>query len=157
MLRPFLVAAFLTADATRTRPAPPVPVRPPHPLTRRENEVLYWVAMGKTNLEIAAILAARPLTVKKHLEHIYEKLDVHGKMQAFGLSSNIAYVLRTANSWAGPIGHFKLTLDKGAPSNVISLCAEGVKKTGPTTFVVEKTDFTPDRDLDILIVQPGQD
>jgi hypothetical protein len=53
----------------------------------------------------------------------------------YGTAWNIAYVLRTANSWAGPIGKFTLTLDKGDPKNVISLCAEGVKKTGPTTFV----------------------
>ena len=51
-------------------------------------------------------------------------------------------------------GKFSLTLDKGDPKNVISLCADGVKKTGPTTFVVEKTDYSPDRDLEVLIVQP---
>lgn len=72
----------------------------------------------------------------------------------YGTALNIAYVLRTANSWAGPIGHFRLTLDKGDAKNVISLCAEGVKKTGPTTFVVEKTGYTPGRDLEILIVMP---
>ncbi|HLQ18623.1 MAG TPA: DUF4424 family protein [Tabrizicola sp.] len=72
----------------------------------------------------------------------------------YGTAYNVSYVLRTANSWAGPIGKFTLTLDKGAPENVISLCAEGVKKTGPTTFVVEKTNYSPDRDLDVLIVQP---
>lgn len=74
----------------------------------------------------------------------------------YGTAWNISYVLRTANSWAGPIGKFTLTLDKGDPKNVISLCADGVKKTGPTTFVVEKTDYAPDRDLDVLIVQPIQ-
>jgi hypothetical protein len=71
-----------------------------------------------------------------------------------GTAYNISYVLRTANSWAGPIGRFTLTLDKGDPGNVISLCAEGVRKTGPTTFVIEKTNYTPDRDLEILVVQP---
>ncbi len=72
----------------------------------------------------------------------------------YGTSFNISYVLRTANSWAGPIGKFRLTLDKGAAENVISLCAEGVKKTGPTTFVVEKTDYAPERDLEVLVVVP---
>ena len=72
----------------------------------------------------------------------------------YGTAYNISYVLRTANSWAGPIGKFTLTLDKGGPENVISLCANGVKKTGPTTFVVEKTNYSPDRDLEVLIVQP---
>ena len=37
---------------------------------------------------------------------------------------------------------------------MISLCADGVKKTGPTTFVVEKTNYTPDRDLEVLVVVP---
>lgn len=72
----------------------------------------------------------------------------------YGTSFNISYVLRTANSWAGPIGKFRLTLDKGAAENVISLCADGVKKTGPTTFVVEKTDYAPERDLEVLVVVP---
>lgn len=71
-----------------------------------------------------------------------------------GMAWNIDYVLRTANSWAGPIGRFRLTLDKGSERNIISLCATGIEKTGPTTFVMEKRDFVPDRDLEILIVSP---
>ena len=71
-----------------------------------------------------------------------------------GVADNISYVLRTANSWAGPIGKFRLTLDKGAAENVISLCADGLKKTGPTTFVMEKANFTPTRDLEILLAKP---
>lgn len=73
----------------------------------------------------------------------------------YGTAYLIDYVLRTANSWAGPIGTFRLTLDKGDPTNIISLCAEGVRKTGPTTFVVEKTDYTPTDDLRILLVDPN--
>lgn len=77
-----------------------------------------------------------------------------GEAYSMGMSWNIAYVLRTANSWAGPIKRFRLTLDKGAAENILSLCAEGITKTGPTTFVMEKTDFVPERDLEILIAQP---
>lgn len=73
---------------------------------------------------------------------------------AMGTAYYIDYVLRTANSWAGPIGKFRLTIDKGAEENIISLCADGVKKTGPTTFVVEKTNYVPDRDLQILLAMP---
>jgi Domain of unknown function (DUF4424) len=72
----------------------------------------------------------------------------------YGVAYNLSYVLRTANSWNGPIGKFRLTLDKGEAGNVISLCADGVKKTGPTTFVIEKTDYVPDRDLEILLLHP---
>lgn len=92
-------------------------------------------------------------TSKAMAKALFNPDDAYGNA---GVSYHIAYVLRTANSWAGPIGRFRLTLDKGDPANVISLCAEGVEKTGPTTFVIEKTDYTPDRDLEILIMQPAE-
>ena len=69
-----------------------------------------------------------------------------------GMAYYLSYVLRTANSWSGPIGTFRLTLDKGAPGNVISFCGDGVKKTGPTTFVMEKENYTPGADLEILLI-----
>ncbi len=64
----------------------------------------------------------------------------------------IAYVLSTGADWAGPIGDFRLTVDKGAPDSLVSFCAEGVKKIGPTLFEVRHADFTPKHDLDILIL-----
>jgi hypothetical protein len=69
-----------------------------------------------------------------------------------GMAYYLDYVLTTASTWAGPIGSFKLTIDKGNPKNAISLCIDGIKKTGPTTFVVEKKDFTPASDISILLV-----
>ncbi|MBK8286472.1 MAG: DUF4424 family protein [Ahniella sp.] len=42
--------------------------------------------------------------------------------QHYAISYRIDYVLRTANSWAGPIGTFTLTLDKGDPGTSASLC-----------------------------------
>lgn len=69
----------------------------------------------------------------------------------------IAYVLKTGANWAGPIGDFTLTIDKGAPENLVSFCGEGVRKIGPTLFQVKKTNFTPRRDLDVLILLPVPD
>lgn len=51
-------------------------------LTRREAEVLAWVAEGKTNAEVATILGLSPRTVQKHLEHIYLKLGVETRTAA---------------------------------------------------------------------------
>jgi DNA-binding CsgD family transcriptional regulator len=51
-------------------------------LTPREQQVLEWLAEGKTNAEIAQILVAAPGTVRKHLEHIYAKLGVHTRSAA---------------------------------------------------------------------------
>jgi DNA-binding CsgD family transcriptional regulator len=54
----------------------------PLPITDRECEVLALVAAGKTNSEIAAVLAISARTVQKHLEHIFHKLGVETRMAA---------------------------------------------------------------------------
>lgn len=51
-------------------------------LTPREREVLAWVARGKTNREIAAVLYLAPGTVRKHLDNVYAKLDVGSRAGA---------------------------------------------------------------------------
>lgn len=51
-------------------------------LTKREFEVLCWLAKDKSNGEIARLLKCSLSTVKKHLEHIYEKLEVQTRTAA---------------------------------------------------------------------------
>ena len=58
------------------------------PLTAREAEVLYWVALGKTNPEIAGVLEMSPRTVNKHLEHIFTKLGVETRTAAATVALN---------------------------------------------------------------------
>jgi len=64
------------------RLAPPATAPSGAALTAREREVLEWVAAGKTNRDIAAILGTRPRTIEKHLERIYEKLGVETRTAA---------------------------------------------------------------------------
>ena len=66
----------------------------------------------------------------------------------------ISYILKTGANWAGPIGSFRLVVDKGEADRLVSFCADGVKKIGPTQFEVRKTNFTPKKDLDILLLVP---
>jgi len=54
----------------------------PFGLTSRESQILTILAEGKSNTEIATELAVSPQTVKKHLDHIYIKLDVRGRTDA---------------------------------------------------------------------------
>ncbi len=70
----------------------------------------------------------------------------HGYLMGYELR----YVLVTANNWLGPIGKFRLTIDKGNPDDLVSLCIDGIRKTGPTTFVHEAENFSPGGDLNIL-------
>jgi DNA-binding CsgD family transcriptional regulator len=51
-------------------------------LTAREQQILAWVARGKTNPEIAEILWISPSTVRKHLENVYAKLGVRTRTAA---------------------------------------------------------------------------
>jgi DNA-binding CsgD family transcriptional regulator len=69
LVTPYLVRALAHSDSTLG-------------LTRREIEVLAWVAAGKTNAQVAEVLSIAPGTVKKHLEHIYEKLGVSSRTDA---------------------------------------------------------------------------
>lgn len=51
-------------------------------VTAREAEVLYWIAQGKSNPDIAAILVTSVRTVHKHVEHIFEKLGCETRTAA---------------------------------------------------------------------------
>jgi DNA-binding NarL/FixJ family response regulator len=51
-------------------------------LTRRELEILQWLAAGTTNSEIAQKLWVTEQTVKFHVSNIYRKLDVSNRTEA---------------------------------------------------------------------------
>ncbi|WP_180127400.1 XrtB/PEP-CTERM-associated transcriptional regulator EpsA [Rhodoferax sp. BLA1] len=53
-------------------------------LSDREEEVLQWVALGKTNSEIGRILTISEFTIKSHLRNIFKKLNVSNRAQAVG-------------------------------------------------------------------------
>ncbi|KQQ31768.1 hypothetical protein ASF53_00495 [Methylobacterium sp. Leaf123] len=64
----------------------------------------------------------------------------------------VPYIVTTARNWAGRIGRFTLTVDKGRADALVSFCRQGVRKTGPTTFVWEARDYVPDSNLRVLLV-----
>ncbi len=51
-------------------------------LTERELQVMYYVAEGLNNYEVAERMYLSVHTIKAHLESIYSKLSVHNKIQA---------------------------------------------------------------------------
>lgn len=51
-------------------------------LSNREHEIMQWVSVGKTNVEIGQILGISPRTVRNHLQNIFRKLDVMNRAQA---------------------------------------------------------------------------
>jgi hypothetical protein len=65
----------------------------------------------------------------------------------------IEYILTTGANWSGPIGDFRLVVDKGDKDSLVSFCGEGVKKIGPTQFEMRKNDFTPEGNFAVLILK----
>lgn len=81
LLRPYLVRIRANVDVRRR-------LNGHRGLTTREAEVLGWIARGKTNREIARLLFISPHTVRKHIEHIFEKLDVRTRTAAAAYASS---------------------------------------------------------------------
>ncbi len=52
------------------------------PLSKREMEVLSYIVDGMSNQEIAHALVVTVGTVKRHVNNIYNKLNVHSRIQA---------------------------------------------------------------------------
>jgi transcriptional regulator EpsA len=89
-----LLLPYVDAALRRVRQLPSqVPMEPPEAasggelaahlgLSAREAEIVRWVCLGKTNIEIGMILGISAFTVKNHLQRIFRKLDVSNRAQA---------------------------------------------------------------------------
>lgn len=88
------------------------------------------------------------------LDEDTEALQVFFKTHPEGTQRELFYILTTANNWQGEIGEFNLTIDKGKPETLVSLCFDGMEKTGPATFKASLKDFTPEQDLEVLFLEP---
>ncbi len=73
LLRPHLQAAYQAAEWRRHRPLP---------LTQRQHQILRHVAAGYTNARIARQLEVSEATVRKHMENIFDRLDVTSRAAA---------------------------------------------------------------------------
>jgi two-component system, NarL family, response regulator len=87
MLGTELVVAVRAAAAGRRVIPPEVAARlaeftPRADLTERETEVLQLAAKGMRNRDIATAIGRTQETVKVHLKHVMEKLQVHDRTEA---------------------------------------------------------------------------
>jgi two-component system NarL family response regulator len=55
--------------------------RPTDPVTPREREIIRHVALGLRNAEVAERLAISEVTVKSHLNNIFQKLGLRGRTE----------------------------------------------------------------------------
>jgi len=69
-------------DAAAPAPARPRDEAPPRPLTQREIDILRLIAKGLSNNEAASVLGLSRSTIRTHLEHAYQKLEVTNRVEA---------------------------------------------------------------------------
>lgn len=79
LLHPHLIGAYRGARLRRRLAASLGAI---DRLTAREREVMQCVAEGLSNAEIARVLVVELSTVRKHLEHVFEKLGVRSRTAA---------------------------------------------------------------------------
>jgi hypothetical protein len=73
--------------------------------------------------------------------------------EAYANARATEYILSTARNWSGPIGSFRLTLDKMKPANILSLCWKGaLRKTSPTLFEFRADNYTPVGDIKLMVL-----
>lgn len=84
-----------------------------------------------------------------------DRLRIKDEMRGPGMPDRqVDYILTTGANWRSPIGDFRLVVDKGKPGNLVSFCAAGVRKIGPTRFEIRRKNWRPTRDLHVLIIEP---
>ena len=76
MVAPNVDAATSTEPDTPPRLPDSPTVDRPHPCTDREREIVDLLRRGMTNKQIAQQLGIVEETVKKHLQHVYDKFGV---------------------------------------------------------------------------------
>ena len=72
-------SAALLSELAGGIAAPTASTLLPNGITAREGEVLWLIAAGRTNQEIADDLVLSVRTVERHISTIYEKLGLHGR------------------------------------------------------------------------------
>jgi transcriptional regulator EpsA len=98
---PFLHAAWMRAQLNATLRGDTPAQQSEGVVTPREQEVLTWIYLGKTNSEIGCILGISTETVKDHVQNLLRKLNVVNRAQAVGKALD-ARILRPLTVLPGP-------------------------------------------------------
>ncbi|MGH8687006.1 MAG: XrtB/PEP-CTERM-associated transcriptional regulator EpsA [Burkholderiales bacterium] len=82
LIVPFLHLALVRTRVQQSESDPGTSHKAARLLTVREQEIIKWIRVGKSNIEIGLILGISPLTVKNHVQKMLRKLNVQNRTQA---------------------------------------------------------------------------
>lgn len=92
LLRAFEAEGLLTGITQQTTGSSlniATPLMPASTLSEREKEVLRLIAQGLSNQQIAQQLVVEMNTLKTHIKHLYQKLDVKSRTQAIARARDL--------------------------------------------------------------------
>ncbi|MCJ2060501.1 DUF4424 domain-containing protein [Methylobacterium sp. J-048] len=92
---------------------------------------------------------------EKVAQALYRRASADGSRAFQAYEQYLTHVIASGDNRAGPIGTFRLVVDKGDPATLVSFCGSNVKKTGPTTYEMVAKDYVPQRDIDVLFLKIG--
>jgi Domain of unknown function (DUF4424) len=67
--------------------------------------------------------------------------------------NSIDYILTTARNWRGSIGNFRLSIQADTPEDMVLTCFPGIRKVSPTLYEVDIKNFSPSKELSVLILK----
>ena len=76
-------------------------------LTPREKEILYWLAQGLSNSEVAARMVLSEKTVKNHVSHMLKKLELRDRTQAAIMAWKVGFAQLSPDTLEQVIGSSK--------------------------------------------------
>ena len=78
-------------------------------LTPREKEILYWLAQGLSNNEVATRMVLSEKTVKNHVSHMLKKLDLRDRTQAAIMAWKVGFAQLSPDTLEQVIGNPRVT------------------------------------------------
>jgi len=94
--------------------------------------------------------------VLQRMSEYQKRLGKRDQDKPVYLEKRIQYILTTGANWNGPIRDFHLTVTSDAAADLVMTCTPGLNRAAPTRYELQRRDFRPDKELDLLILQPAK-
>ncbi|MBQ9565846.1 MAG: response regulator transcription factor, partial [Synergistaceae bacterium] len=91
---PGMAGQLMASFASRLRADPMLDA-----LSNREKAVLYWIAQGESNAEVAQRMVLSEKTVKNHVNHLLRKLELRDRTQMAVLAWRLGIAEITPENW----------------------------------------------------------
>lgn len=90
---------------------------------------------------------------RKQIEQLKARIPTRDENEIVLWEKRIQCILTTGNNWSGPIRNFHLLVVTDQPEDIFATCTPGLKRSSQHVPNSLETNFHPDTELDLLILQ----